>query len=88
MAGGKVHSFSGFTMSVCQLRPESRGYVRIQSADPLTPPKMVANYLATQHDRDTSVAASVNVGGPVSIQDKLTVGGRLTGIGMATFDSA
>jgi choline dehydrogenase len=57
MAGGKVHSFSGFTMSVCQLRPESRGYVRIQSADPLTPPKMVANYLATQHDRDTSVAA-------------------------------
>lgn len=57
MAGGKVHPFSGFTMSVCQLRPESRGYVRIQSADPLSPPKMVANYLATQHDRDTSVAA-------------------------------
>jgi len=57
MAGGKVHPFSGFTMSVCQLRPESRGYVRIQSTDPLTPPKMFANYLATQHDRDTSVAA-------------------------------
>jgi choline dehydrogenase len=57
MAGGKVHPFSGFTMSVCQLRPESRGYVRIQSTDPLTPPKIFANYLATQHDRDTSVAA-------------------------------
>ena len=57
MAGGKVHPFSGFTMSVCQLRPESRGFVRIQSADPLMPPKMFANYLATQHDRDTSVAA-------------------------------
>jgi choline dehydrogenase len=57
MAGGKVHPFSGFTMSVCQLRPESRGYVHIQSADPLSPPKMVANYLATQLDRDTSVAA-------------------------------
>jgi choline dehydrogenase len=57
MAGGKVHPFSGFTMSVCQLRPESRGYVRIQSPDPLRPPKMFANYLATQHDRDTSVAA-------------------------------
>jgi choline dehydrogenase len=57
MAGGKVHPFSGFTMSVCQLRPESRGFVRIQSADPLIPPKMFANYLATQHDRDTSVAA-------------------------------
>jgi len=57
MAGGKVHPFSGFTMSVCQLRPESRGYVRIQSTDPLRPPKMFANYLATQYDRDTSVAA-------------------------------
>jgi choline dehydrogenase len=57
MAGGKVHPFSGFTMSVCQLRPESRGHVRIQSADPLVPPKMVANYLATQYDRDTSIAA-------------------------------
>ncbi len=57
MAGGNVHPFPGFTMSVCQLRPESRGHVRIQSADPLVPPKMVANYLATEHDRNTSVEA-------------------------------
>ncbi len=57
MAGGKVHPFPGFTMSVCQLRPESRGYVEIASPDPLTPPKMVANYLATEHDRATSIAA-------------------------------
>jgi choline dehydrogenase len=57
MAGGQVHPFPGFTMSVCQLRPESRGYVRIASPDPLVPPKMMANYLSTQHDRDTSVAA-------------------------------
>ena len=27
MAGGKVHPFSGFTLSTCQLRPESRGHV-------------------------------------------------------------
>jgi choline dehydrogenase len=57
MAGGKVHPFSGFTMSVCQLRPESRGHVRIQSTNPLVPPKMFANYLATENDRDTSIAA-------------------------------
>jgi choline dehydrogenase len=57
MAGGNVHPFPGFTMSVCQLRPESRGYVRIQSTDPVVPPKMVANYLATEHDRNTSVEA-------------------------------
>ncbi len=57
MAGGQVHPFSGFTMSVCQLRPESRGYIRIQSADPLVPPRIVANYLNTQYDRDISIAA-------------------------------
>ena len=32
--GEKMHSFSGFTASVCQLRPESRGSLRIRSADP------------------------------------------------------
>jgi len=57
MAGGTVHPFSGFTMSVCQLRPESRGSVRIQSPDPLMPPRIVANYLDTQYDRDISIAA-------------------------------
>jgi choline dehydrogenase len=32
--GEKLHAFSGFTASVCQLRPESRGSLRIKSADP------------------------------------------------------
>lgn len=57
MAGGKVHPYSGFTMSVCQLRPESRGHVRIRSRDPLQPPGMQPRYLDTQLDRDTNVAA-------------------------------
>jgi len=56
MAGGKVHPFSGFTMSVCQLRPESRGRIRIRSTDPFEPPSMQANYLATELDRRTAVA--------------------------------
>jgi choline dehydrogenase len=56
MAGGKVHPFSGFTMSTCQLRPESRGHVRIRSADPFEPPEMQPNYLATDLDRRTAVA--------------------------------
>ena len=56
MAGGKVHPFSGFTMSTCQLRPESRGHVRIRSSDPFEPPEMQANYLATELDRRVSVA--------------------------------
>ena len=56
MAGGKVHGFSGMTMSVCQLRPLSRGHIRIKSADPLEPPRMQPNYLATELDRRTAVA--------------------------------
>ena len=56
MAGSKVHTFSGFTMSVCQLRPESRGYVRIKSPDPLAAPAMQPNYLSTESDRATLVA--------------------------------
>ncbi|MGL6110256.1 MAG: GMC family oxidoreductase [Rubrivivax sp.] len=57
MAGGKVHPFSGFTLSVCQLRPESRGHIRIRSADPFAPPAMQPNYLAADLDRRTAVAA-------------------------------
>jgi len=57
MAGGKVHPFSGFTMSVCQLRPSSRGHVRIRSADPMVAPAMQPNYLSTDDDRHTAVAA-------------------------------
>ena len=53
MAGSPVHTFPGFTMSVCQLRPESRGYVRIKSADPLAAPAMQPHYLSTpQRSRD------------------------------------
>ena len=56
MAGGKVHAFSGFTLSVCQLRPEARGHIRIRSTDPLEPPEMQPNYLSTELDRRVTVA--------------------------------
>ncbi|MGE0796743.1 MAG: GMC family oxidoreductase [Lautropia sp.] len=55
-AGGKVHPFSGFTLSICQLRPEARGHVRIRSLDPFQPPEMQPNYLSTELDRQTTVA--------------------------------
>ncbi len=55
MAGGTVHPFSGFTLSVCQLRPESRGHVALASADPYAPPRMFANYLSTETDRRYAV---------------------------------
>jgi choline dehydrogenase-like flavoprotein len=49
--GEKLHPFSGFTATVCQLRPESRGSLRIKSADPSAPPAIHINYLATETDR-------------------------------------
>src|SRR3546814_608657 len=57
MAGGKVHPYSGFTFAVCQLRPESRGHIRIKSPDPLKTPEIQPNYLSTDLDRRTAVAA-------------------------------
>jgi choline dehydrogenase len=45
------------TLSVCQLRPSSRGHVRIRSADPFEPPEMQPNYLSTDLDRRAAVAA-------------------------------
>ncbi len=56
MAGGKVHPYSGFTLSICQLRPQSRGHIRIRSTDPFEPPEMQPNYLATDLDQRTTVA--------------------------------
>jgi choline dehydrogenase len=41
----------GFTIHVCQLRPESRGRVGLRSADPFDDPAIFANYLATEEDR-------------------------------------
>ncbi|MEM9707377.1 MAG: choline dehydrogenase [Pseudomonadota bacterium] len=53
--GEGVHPFSAFTTSVCQLRPESRGEVRLVSSDPRTYPELHPNYLATETDRRTLV---------------------------------
>ena len=53
--GEKLHPFSGFTASVCQVRPESRGSLRIRSADPAAPPEIRINYLATETDRTAHV---------------------------------
>jgi choline dehydrogenase len=55
MAGAKPHDFPGFTMSVCQLRPTSRGSVAIKSRDAAEPPAMQPNYLSTELDCATTV---------------------------------
>jgi choline dehydrogenase len=55
-AGAALHPFPGFIASVCQLRPESRGFVRIKSADPRVPPAIQPRYLSSRNDCDTVVA--------------------------------
>ncbi len=52
----RLHTFSGFTLSMCKLRPESRGSVRIRSADPLAAPAIQVNYLADARDLETMLA--------------------------------
>jgi choline dehydrogenase len=49
--GEPLHRFPAFTASVCNLRPTSRGHVRIASGDPLAAPKITPNYLTTAEDR-------------------------------------
>ena len=54
--GGELHPFPGVTGNCVLLRPESRGYVQITSADPRDAPAINPNYLATQKDCETIVA--------------------------------
>jgi choline dehydrogenase len=54
-AGAALHAFPGFMASVCQLRPESRGFVRIKSNDPAVPPAIQPRYLSARADCDCVV---------------------------------
>jgi len=45
-----LHRFSGFTMSVCKLRPDSRGSVEIKSPDAHAAPAIQPNFLERESD--------------------------------------
>ncbi len=53
--GGVLHPFSGFTVSLSQLQAESRGWVRLRSADPAAPPAIRYNYLSAERERRSLV---------------------------------
>ncbi len=55
--GEPLHAFPAFTASVCNLRPTSRGHVRIASGDSYAAPKITPNYLSTAQDRTVAAAA-------------------------------
>lgn len=53
--GEPLHSFPAFTASVCNLNPESRGHIRINSSDSRVAPRIQPNYLSTEADRKVAV---------------------------------
>ncbi|HET7363229.1 MAG TPA: GMC family oxidoreductase N-terminal domain-containing protein [Burkholderiales bacterium] len=54
--GDPLHNFPAITPSVCNLRPSSRGWVRIKSPDAAVYPEIRLNYLSTEDDRRVTVA--------------------------------
>jgi choline dehydrogenase len=55
--GDPLHPFPAFTASVANLRPTSRGSVRVKSSDPLAAPAIRPNYLSTDTDRKIAAAS-------------------------------
>ncbi|HEY8386508.1 MAG TPA: GMC family oxidoreductase N-terminal domain-containing protein [Porticoccaceae bacterium] len=55
--GDPLHRFPAFTASVCNLRPYSRGWVRIRDTDPASAPRIAPCYLSDERDRETAVRA-------------------------------
>lgn len=53
--GDPLHPFNAITPSVCNLRPESRGFVRIKSNRWQDYPAIKLNYLSTENDRKVAI---------------------------------
>jgi choline dehydrogenase len=69
--GKGADKFSAFTMSVCQLRPESKGEIRLASSDGRAYPKIIPNYLSTETDCRT-VVEGVNIARRIARHAPLT----------------
>ncbi|HEY2659305.1 MAG TPA: choline dehydrogenase [Caulobacteraceae bacterium] len=53
----ELENLPGLTIAPCQVRPESRGTIRIKSADPTVYPAIQPNYLSNQLDQEVAVAS-------------------------------
>lgn len=58
--GAPLHDYSGFTSSVWQCHPQSRGRISIRSTDPFEQPRIETNYLSSEVDRKT-IAAGIRM---------------------------
>ena len=86
--GIEMHPFPGITLSVCQLRPESRGCIEIKSPDPKAYPAIYPNYLSADRDCQTAIDALKFTRRLVNTEALKTfiVGEHLPGIGVQTDD--
>jgi len=53
--GKPLHRYPALTVSVCNLRPESRGTCHIRNSDPASPPLIRPNYLSATADQTVAV---------------------------------
>jgi len=68
--GQPLHDYPAITASVCNLRPTSRGRVLLSSADPMAAPKIIPNYLSTEHDRQVA-AYAITLARAIMTQDAM-----------------
>jgi choline dehydrogenase len=68
--GEPMHAFGAFTVSVCNLRPTSAGFVRIASPDAARPPLIEPHYLSTPEDRRVA-ADSIRLARRIVAQEPL-----------------
>jgi choline dehydrogenase len=68
--GDPLHTYPAFTTSVCNLQPQSRGAVRLRSADPADKPMIQPNYLSADADRRVA-ADSIRVARAIVAQPAL-----------------
>jgi choline dehydrogenase len=68
--GDPLHPYPAFTTSVCNLEPESRGFVRLRSADPADKPVIQPRYLSADADRRVA-ADSIRVARAIVAQPAL-----------------
>jgi choline dehydrogenase-like flavoprotein len=55
--GDPLHRFPAVTVAPCNLRPTSRGTIRLRSPDPAAAPIIAPNYLASDEDRRVAADA-------------------------------
>ena len=55
LGGVDLHTFPAFTPTVSNIRPTSRGYVRLNSSDTRKDPSITLNYLSTKEDKDIAI---------------------------------